>query len=106
MIEIFNIRTIHKGDLVASCSVEIKPWRLKIHKITVLQKGMNRWVSLPRERYESNGETKYADLMEFTDAGASSRFRDQILEAIDRYILEHGDLLPEDIIKEHEPFPF
>jgi hypothetical protein len=106
MIEIFNINPIHKGDLLASCSVEIKPWKLKIHKITVFQKGVNRWISLPREKYESNGETKYNDVLEFTDSGASARFRAQIMDAVDKYIADHGDLTPEDVIKDDEPLPF
>lgn len=106
MIEVFNVYPIHKGDLLASCSVEIKPWKLKIHKVTVFQKGLNRWVCLPREKYEAAGETKYNDLMEFTDAGAVKRFRDQIMAAVDAYIEKNGDLVPENVIKEDEPFPF
>ncbi len=106
MIEIFNIQPIHKGDLLASCSVEIRPWKLKIHKVTVFQKGVQRWISLPRDKYESNGETKYTDLLEFTDNGAKGRFRDQILEAVDAYMNKNGDLVPEDVIKETDPFPF
>jgi len=106
MIEVFNIYPIHKGDLLASCSVEIKPWKLKIHKVTVFQKGLNRWISLPREKYESNGETKYNDLLEFTDAGATKRFRDQVMQAVDAYIQKNGDLAPEDVVKENEDFPF
>jgi len=106
MIEVSNVFPINKGDLLASCSVEIKPWKLKIHKVVVFQKGINRWVSLPREKYEANGETKYNDLMEFTDSGATKRFRDQIMQAIDEYIEKNGDMVPEDVIKEDEPFPF
>lgn len=106
MIEIFNINPIYKGDLLASCSVEIKPWKLKIHGIVVFQKGSQRWISLPREKYEVNGETKYKDLMEFTDQGAAKRFRDQIMEAVDAYVAKNGDLMPEDVIKENDPFPF
>ena len=106
MIEVFNVNPIHKGDLVASVSVHILPWKFKIHKITVFQKGTQRWVSLPREKYESNGETKYSDLMEITDAGAANRFRAQILEAVDLYEAKNGGFVPEDVIKPEEPFPF
>lgn len=106
MINVFNVNPINKGDILASCSVEITPWKIKIHKIVVFQKGSNRWISLPREKYESNGETKYTDLLEFTDNGARQRFRDQIMFAIDDYIMKNGDLSPEDVIKEDEPFPF
>lgn len=106
MIKVFNVYPVHKGDLLASCSVHIEPWKLKIHKVMVFQKGLNRWVSMPREKYESNGETKYSDLLEFDDAAATKRFRDQIIAAIDEYIQKNGDLTPEDIIKANDPFPF
>lgn len=106
MIEVFNVNPVHKGDLLASCSVEIKPWKLKIHQVTIFQKGLNRWINLPRDKFESGGETKYRDLMEFTDLGANKRFRDQILEQVDAYIQQHGDLIPEDVVKPNEPFPF
>lgn len=72
----------------------------------MFQKGLNRWVCLPREKYESGGEVKYTDLMEFTDAGATKRFRDQVMEAVDDYIQRNGDLTPEDVIKSNDPFPF
>lgn len=107
MIEIINVNPINKGDMLASVSVHIKPWKFKIHKIAVFQKGQNRWVSLPREKYETReGETKYNDLMEFDDPAVSKRFRDQIMQAVDAYIMRNGDLVPEDVVKENEPFPF
>jgi len=106
MIDVFNVNAINKGDLLASCSVEIKPWKLKIHNIMVFQKGQNRWVSLPREKYESQGETKFRDFLEFTDASALKRFRDQILSAVESYIDQNGSLEPEDVIKDGDDFPF
>ena len=107
MIDIFNINPINKGDILASCSVHIKPWKQKIHKVMIFQKGQNRWVSLPREKYETrDGEVKYNDLIEFDDAGATKRFRDQVMQAVDAYIMRNGDLVPEDVVKDNEPFPF
>jgi hypothetical protein len=106
MIEIFNVNPINKGDLLASCSIHIQPWKLKIHKVMVFQKGINRWVSFPREKYEVGGETKYTDLMELTDPGATKRFRDQVVEAVEAYIAQNGDMVPEDVIKDNQDFPF
>lgn len=106
MIEVFNIYPINKGDVLASVSVAIKPWHMKIHKIMVMQKGVNRWVNLPQERFESKGETKYTKLIEFDDPGSDKRFRDQIMAAIDAYIQKNGDLTPEDVIKEQQEMPF
>lgn len=106
MIEIISVNPINKGDILATVSVAIKPWKLKIHEVMVIQKGANRWVNLPSRKYESNGETKYAKQLEFDDAAVEKRFRDQIMAAVDEYIMRNGDLVPEDVVKEDEPFPF
>lgn len=106
MIEVISVNPINKGDMVASVSVHIKPWKQKIHEIMVWQKGINRWISLPTRKYETQGETKYAKLIEFDDAAADKRFRDQILQAVEAYIERNGDLVPEDVIKDDQEFPF
>jgi len=106
MIEVISVNPINKGDMVASVSVHIKPWKQKIHEIMVWQKGINRWISLPTRKYETQGETKYAKLIEFDDAAADKRFRDQILQAVEAYIEKNGDLVPEDVIKDDQEFPF
>lgn len=107
MIEVSNINPINKGDILATVSVHIRPWKLKIHEVCIFQKGLNKWISLPSRKYENKeGETKYFKLLEFDDSGAEKRFRDQIVHAVDEYIEIHGDLVPEDVIKESEPFPF
>lgn len=106
MIDIISVNPINKGDVLASVSVAIRPWKLKIHEVIVIQKGVNRWVNLPQRKYESNGETKYKPLLEFDDNAVEKRFRDQILKAVDEYILRNGDLVPEDVVKKDEPFPF
>ena len=105
MIEVIGVNPINKGDILATVSVAIKPWKLKIHEVMVIQKGANRWVNLPQRRYEVNGETKYAKLLEFDDQSVEKRFRDQIMASVDDYIMRNGDLIPEDVVKE-EPFPF
>lgn len=106
MIDVINVNPINKGDLVASVSVYIRPWKMKIHEITVMQKGVNVWVNLPQRKYEKDGETKYAKLIEFDDPGADKRFRDQITQAVNTYIDKNGALEPENVIKDDEEFPF
>ena len=105
MIDITNINVLNKGNILATCTVHIRPWKLKINEVIVFQKGQNRWISLPSRKFDKDGETKYFPLMEFDDNGADKRFRDQIMTAIDAYISKNGDLTPEDTIK-NDPFPF
>jgi len=107
MIEVTSVNPINKGDMLASVSVRIAPWKLKINKICVFQKGENRWVALPREKYEDReGNTQYKPLMEFDDSQVDKRFRDQIMGAVDEYMEKNGGLNPEDVIKQDEQFPF
>lgn len=106
MIEIFNVRPINKGNIVASCSVYVKPWDYDFHKVTIFQQGENKWVSFAREKYETkDGEIKYNDLGGFRDQQKTNRFRKQVVKAIEDYIAKNGALEPEDPIKD-EPNPF
>ena len=106
MIEIFNVRPINKGNIGASCSIYVKPWDLEINDLTVFQQGVNKWVSFPRKKYETNtGETKYSDYLAFRDPQKMTRLRKLVLDAVDDYILKNGDLVPESPIKEG-PNPF
>lgn len=106
MIEITSVNPINKGDLLATVSVHIKPWKLRIHEIAVFQKGVNRYISLPTRKWENQGETKYVKLLEFDDNAVEKRFRDQIMQAVDDYIERNGDLVAEDVIKDDLDFPF
>lgn len=107
MIEITNVNPINKGDILASCTVAIRPWKMKINKVLVFRKGQNTWVTLPREKFETrDGEVKYTDLIEFDDNGATKRFRDQVVGAVEDYMARNGDMVPEDVIKEDQEFPF
>ncbi len=106
MIQVSNVRPINKGDLLATCSVHIVPWKLKINKVAVFQRGVNRWVAMPRDKYESNGETKYDDIMEWDDDSTKRRFRDQVTASIDEYIKKNGDMVAEDVVKQEDQFPF
>jgi DNA-binding cell septation regulator SpoVG len=106
MIDIISVNPLNKGDLLATVSVYIRPWKMKIHEIAVFQKGANRFISLPTRKWEQNGETKYQKLLEFDDNAVEKRFRDQIMKAVDDYTERNGDLIPEDVIKEDEEFPF
>lgn len=106
-VVVFNINPVHKGDILASCSVHIKPWHLKINEVLVFEKGANRWVSLPSRKYLANDNTeKYAPLLEFDEPGMLKKFRDHIMDAVDRYIAANGSLEPVDPLKDIDECPF
>lgn len=106
MLEIFNVSPKDQGDMIATCSIHLKPFCQKIHNVLVFQQGQKRWVSLPREKFITrDGETKYKDNIEWDSGEVANRFRDQVLRALDEYTEKHGGLVAEDVVRE-VPMPF
>jgi hypothetical protein len=107
VIEIQNIKALNKGNLLAVCDVRIVPWKLTLKEIKIFQKGANRWINLPcKEVPLPSGETKYHELITFDNDGVKNRFRDQIMESVDKYLEENPDMKPEDVIKLEDDLPF
>jgi hypothetical protein len=106
MIEVKNINPINKGSLVATCDVHIKPWKLTLIDIKIFEKGANRWITLPSKEYVNEmGEKKYTELLAFDNDVIRSRFRGEILAAVDKFMATNPDMKPEPIIKDEE-LPF
>ena len=107
MIEISNIIAIRKGSLLATCDVYIAPWDMEINEVKILEKGANRWLSMPaKETVGSNGERKYTDIINFRKESTRARFRAQVSVAVDAFLEQNPDMEPEALIKEDEPIPF
>lgn len=107
MIEILNVHPIKKGTLLASCDVRIVPWKFTFHRVTIFEKGAQRWMSLPSEKYTNDaGEVKYKPLGSFDSPEILERFRGQIMKEIDKYLEKNPDLKPEDVVKETDELPF
>lgn len=106
MLTVENIRAVQKGSLLATCDVHILPWKMTIHEIKIFEKGPNRWINLPcREQVDAAGNKKYIDMISFDNEGVKSRFKDQIMGAIDKYLSSNPEMKPEDVITEDE-LPF
>ncbi len=107
MLEVQNIQPVNKGTLLAVCDVHIKPWQMTFKEIKIFEKGANRWIGMPaREFVNDLGEKKYIELVDFDNDGVKSRFRSQIMGAIDKFLAENPDMKPEDVIKEDDTIPF
>lgn len=106
LIQITNIRPVNKNSLLATCDVQIRPWKVTFHNVSIFQKGTNRWIGMPSRKWEKDGETKYQELVTFDDADIQKRFRDQIMVCIDDYLERNPNLESEPVIKEDEEFPF
>lgn len=107
MLEVLNINPVHKGSLIATCSVRIVPWKITLHDIKIFEKGANRWIGLPAKEFTNDsGEKKYTELVTFDHDAIKNSFRNQIMGAIDKFLASNPDLKVEDAIKEDDTLPF
>lgn len=107
MIQVQNIKAINKNSLLAICDVHIAPWRLTLKEVKIFQKGANRWISLPtKEVLKPGGEKIYVELISFDTEAIKDRFRHQIMEVIDKYLLDNPEMKEEDVIKFDDDLPF
>lgn len=107
MIEIQNINPVGKGSLLATCDVHIIPWKMTLHEVKIFEKGAQRWLGMPSKEFTNDlGEKKYTDLVTFDNDGVKNRFRNQIMEAVDKFLAQNPELKAEDAIKQTDEFPF
>ena len=77
-----------KNTLRGFLSVKL-PSGITIHNITVHEKGEARWIGLPARSYQTDsGETAWSPIIEIADRSTANRFRDEVLDAFDRYLAE------------------
>ena len=72
--------------------------RLEIRDLCIHQKNGKRWLSLPAKPVpskESIGKTTYTPVMAFYDKTYLSRFQSATLSALDEWLIEHPESLPE-----------
>jgi hypothetical protein len=67
------------------------PSDLVIHGCMLHEKGDRRWIALPAQEYESQGERKFAPIVTFADRAADDRFRERTLNALDQHFAEATD---------------
>lgn len=107
MIEVENIQAINKNYLLASCDVHIIPWKLTLRGIKIFEKAGGRWITLPaKEIIKDNVEKSYEEMITFDNDGVKNRFRNQIMDAIDKYLANNPEMKPESVIKENDDLPF
>jgi hypothetical protein len=107
MIEVQNINAVNKNSLLATCDVHIIPWKLTLTEVKIFEKGANRWISMPSREYTNDlGEKKYIELITFDNDGVKTRFRNQVMGAVDKFLSNNPDMKPEDVVNESDAFPF
>ena len=75
-----------KNTLVGFFSATL-PSGLILHDLMLHDRNGARWVAFPsREWKDAQGEKQYARFIEFRDRPAADRFRDAVLDALDRHL--------------------
>lgn len=106
MIEVQDICPVGKGCILATCSVHIVPWKMTMHEVKIFEKGARRWIGLPcREKIIGNEKT-YVELLSFDSEAVKTKFRDQVMGAIDKYIETNPDMKMQDVISIDSECPF
>jgi len=104
VIEILNYREVLKGSLLAMINIKVMKWGLILNKVGVFHKGNQKWISLPQEKFESNGETKYFPLVKFEEKAIEEQFKSSILNALDIFLKKNQKGNEEK--NEQMPLPF
>ena len=77
-----------KGSLKGFFTASL-PSGLVLHSLMLHEKGEARWVGFPsREWTNDQGEKQYARFIEFRDRRTADRFRDALLDALDKHLAE------------------
>jgi hypothetical protein len=90
-IQIADWKPHSKNTLVGFFTATL-PSGLILHNLMLHEKGNSRWIAFPsREWTDPAGKRQFARFVEFIDRETSDRFRDLLLEALDRHL---GGLRP------------
>ena len=85
-IQISNWKPHSKNTLVGFFTA-ILPSGMVLHSLMLHQKDEARWIGFPgREYVDAAGAKQYSRFVGFRDRAAAARFRDQVLEALDRHL--------------------
>ena len=77
-----------KNTLVGFFSATL-PSGMILHDLMLHQKDEARWVAFPaREWVNAQGEKQFARFIDFSDRRTADRFRDAVLDALDRHLAE------------------
>jgi hypothetical protein len=67
------------------------PSGMVLHNLMLHEKGEARWVGFPaREWTNQEGQKQFAKLVEFIDRRTAERFRDAVLDALDKHLETHS----------------
>ena len=102
-----EFKKYEKNTLKAFVDIELLDLCLVIKGCTVHQKEGNAWIGFPERSYKADGETKWTNILEFSNKEKKEEFRDQAVAAIRRHVEmenEKQSVPPEPIDDDEIPF--
>ena len=97
-IEIVSYRKYEKNTLQGFLSIRMTGIRLEIRDLCIHQKNGKRWLSLPAKPVPSkeiNAKPGYVSILDFYDKTYLAKFQTVTLMALDSWLSEHPESLPE-----------
>ena len=84
-MKISNFRSIEKGNLIASFTV-VLPSGMEIRKCKLIRSGDTTFIGFHSERFESQGQTKYLNIVHIPDRERNNAFQKAVMEALKPYL--------------------
>jgi hypothetical protein len=89
-VKLLDVRSVDHKYIIAKASVEIPSKKQIIHGVTVFQSGSNRWIKLPQNIVDKNGEKKYYPYIRWTDESEAKSIEASVLAAYDTWKSAQG----------------
>ena len=98
-IEIVKFRKYEKNTLQGFLTILMTEVGLEVRDATLHQKEGKRWIGLPAKPYQKeDGSTAYAYVIKFVDKGRYQQFQNAVLKALDGYLSEEIESIPDEDI--------
>lgn len=111
-MEIVDYKEINKNCLQGFFDLKIEKWgNFIIRELAIFNKGNERWIAYPSKKYESAGKTKYYSFVTFEDPAFDKKFKEDVMNCLDKYLKTKQtnnkiDNIKDSNIPEQDELPF
>ena len=107
-VECINFKQSPSGALLGFADLFSDKWGLEIRSCPVFQKEGRKWIKLPCNEYQEDGEKKYFNFLRFREKSHLTEFIRQAVKAIESWCYENKITIDteEDQDKTEESLPF
>lgn len=93
-IKVENVKMQNRGSYLCSFDVEIVPWKLILKDVRMFKKGEQSWLKMPSQSWKDGEETKFKQLVWFTDPESMRRFQESVCAEADQVLSTMPQELP------------